>query len=192
MKPYEVYEHTGTDIAEKLMRCDIANFTAGMLADIVGEADVEKAAQKILTVYPNIKLLTVAMGKDGSMAWLGKEVARADAYLREPVDYTKESHEAFCKYVLEYVSENGLSGYGSRELEKMLVFANVAEALVASQKGPDKVMPDKMQIINTYLAGKVQGKCPGQDKKPMHVCQHTGEEPCQFHTQHHHDILEAL
>lgn len=175
-----------------LSQSDIVKISDNEIAWFTGESTYEIAAKILLKLFPNIKLLAVSLGKDGSMAFVGSQMAYNKAYLRPDTIETTGAGDAFCGCILHYVLEQGLCDYAKSNLEKMISFANVAAAIVTTKKGALKVMPGMMEILSAYLAGKVQGKDPGSKKRPMHVCQHTGEEPCQFHTQHHHDLLAAL
>lgn len=181
-----------TQIGWGLSQSDIVKISDNEVTWFTGENEYEEAAKLLMHMFPNIKLLTVSLGKEGSMAFAGNQMAYNKAYLRPDTIETTGAGDAFCGCILHYVLEQGLSDYGKSELEKMISFANVAASIVTTKKGALKVMPGLMEILSVYLAGKVQKKDPGCKKRPMHVCQHTGEEPCQFHTQHHHEMLEKL
>lgn len=179
-------------IAWALTKSDIVKMADNEITWFTREDDYEKAAGMLLNSYPNISMLTVTLGSKGSMIFAGGMTVSESAYLREDTVETTGAGDAFWGCILDYVLENGLNDCTKQDLKKLISFANVAAALVTTKKGALKAMPEKMEIINAYLAGKIQGKPSGCKKKPMHVCQHTGEEPCQFHTQHHHDMLEKL
>ena len=145
--------------------------------------------KQLLSQYPNIQLLLVSLGNQGSMALMGDLCVTADAYLRPDTMETTGAGDTFCGCVLHYVLEQGFRAYNADELKKMITLANVAAALITTRKGALAAMPDMNEILNAYLAGKVQGKKPGQCKKhPMHLCQHTGEEMCQFHKREKTDL----
>lgn len=189
---WDCLEQAREQIGWALSQSDLVKMADNEIGWFTGESDPEKAAELLRGLYPNIRLLTVSLGRDGSMAFINKEKASVPGYIRTDTIETTGAGDAFCGCVLDYILENGANRPGSEELEKMLSFSNVAASIVTTKKGALKVMPDKMQIINAYMAGKLQGKQPGCNKKPMHVCQHTGQEPCQFHTPHHHELLESL
>lgn len=182
-------------LESEAVKC-VADYDADILDNkAVGNKDVityEKMARKLLKQFPNIKLLTVSLGKEGSLAFVGDGAAYSEAYLRPDTIETTGAGDAFCGCVLHYVLEQGLYEYSKAELEKMISFANVAAALVTTRKGALKVMPDINEILGAYLAGKIQGKDAGKKKRPMHVCQHTGQEPCLFHTPEHYEMVEQL
>lgn len=179
-------------VAWALSKSDVVKIADNEIVWFTGEDDYEKAAGMLLNRYPNIRLLTVSLGRNGSMVYADGITLSETAYLREDTIETTGAGDAFCGCVLDYVLEHGLGEYTLQGLKKMLSFANVAASLVTTKKGALKVMPGKLEIINAYLAGKIQGKHPGCKKKPMHVCQHTGEEPCQFHTAAHYKMVEEL
>lgn len=178
---WESLDNAKEQIGWGLSVSDIVKIADNEIVWFTGETDYTAAAQTLQTMYPNIKLLLVSLGRDGSMAFSGENSAFAAAYLRPDTIETTGAGDAFCGCVLHYVLEQGLSEYSEDEMKKMLTIANVAAALVTTRKGALKAMPDMNEILSTYLAGKIQGKTPGCKKHPMHLCQHTGEEECQFH-----------
>ena len=181
-------EDAREQIAWGLSHSDVVKIADDELVWFTGEADCEVGANKLRAIYPNLQLLFVSLAERGSMAFWGDQTASAKAYLRPDTIDTTGAGDGFFGCMLHYVLEEGMISYKEADMKKALTLANVAAAMVTTKKGAMDAMPTMEQILTTYLAGKIQGKQPGCKKHPMHLCEHTGEEPCQFHKREQTDM----
>ena len=113
---------------------------------MTGETDFDKGAAILQEKYPNIKILNVTAGADGSYNYFGAEKVFVPSFRLGGTIETTGAGDTFCACVLNYVLEHGLEGLGEAELREMLRFANTAAYLVTTKKGAIRSMPDKEQV----------------------------------------------
>lgn len=96
--------------------------------------------------FPNIQLILLSMGKDGSRAYCGSARAEQPAHQMPDTIETTGAGDTFFGGVLRYVLEKGWHTYTSEELDEMLRFANAAAAIITTRKGALRVMPAREEI----------------------------------------------
>ena len=130
-----------------LARCDVLKISDNELEFMTGETDFDKGAAKLLAEYPQIKLLNVTAGADGSYAYYeGLRVFQPSFRLGGTIE-TTGAGDTFCACVLNFVLEHGLNGLTEDDLAAMLRFANAAAYLVTTKKGAIRSMPEKEQVV---------------------------------------------
>ena len=140
-------------IAYGLGQCDLLKISEEELEFMTGTKDVKEGAHKLLAEYPNLKLMNVTMGKEGSIAFHeGKEVFHAP-FLQENTIETTGAGDTFGACALNYVLENGITGLSEEQLYEMLEFANGASSLITTKKGALRVMPTK-EAVETFISTK--------------------------------------
>ena len=132
-------------IAYGISQCDILKISDNEIAWFTNENDLEKAAQILKNEYPNIKLLLVSLGKDGSRAYSGNACAYAPIAKAKTIE-TTGAGDTFCGAVLTKVLEHGLRDFSEDELYQMLTYANTAAGIVTERKGALRVMPTPQEI----------------------------------------------
>lgn len=125
-------------------------------ADIVKIADNEMefmtdndfriGAPILRAQYPNIRLLNVTAGAEGSFAYCGGQSVYVPGVKLGGVIETTGAGDTFCACVLHYVLERGLEGLTRDDLTAMLRFANAAAYLVTTKKGAIRSMPDRCSV----------------------------------------------
>ncbi len=127
--------------------CDILKIADNELEFITGETGFYKGAEILQKKYPNIKILNVTAGKDGSYSFYpdGKPVFVPSFTLGGTIE-TTGAGDTFCACVLAFVLENGINGLNEGQRESMLRFANAAAYVVTTRKGAIKSMPDLSEI----------------------------------------------
>lgn len=101
--------------------------------------------------YPNIRLLNVTAGPEGSYSYYnGLRVFRPSLKLGGVIE-TTGAGDTFCACVLNFVLERGLEGLTEKDLGDMLFFANAAAYLVTTRKGAIRSMPEREQVENLLL-----------------------------------------
>ena len=97
--------------------------------------------------YPNIKILNVTAGADGSYSYsFGHKVYVPGCRLGGTIETTGAGY-TFCACVLNYVLENGMEALSRENLMEMLRFANAAAYLVTTKKGAIRSMPDREAVL---------------------------------------------
>lgn len=139
-------EEAKEQIAYGLARCDILKISDNELEFMTGEADFDKGAAILRGQYPNIRLLNVTAGADGSYSYYGGERVFQPSFRLGGTIETTGAGDTFCACVLNYVLEHGLDGLTEDDLNAMLRFANAAAYLVTTKKGAIRSMPEKEDV----------------------------------------------
>ena len=130
-----------------LSQADVVKIADNEITFMTGEEDLTRAAEALLDLYPNIRLLNVTAGPDGSCAYCcGHRVPVPGFRLGGTIE-TTGAGDTFCACVLYNVLENGLENRSEESLHDMLRFANAAAYLVTTKKGAIRSMPEKQQVI---------------------------------------------
>ena len=134
-------------IAWGLGKCDILKIADNEIEFMTGETDFDKGAAILKKKYPNIKVLNVTAGPDGSYSYYGDMRVFVPGFCLGGTIETTGAGDTFCACVLNYILENGIDGLGEEQLTEMLRFANAAAYLVTTKKGAIRSMPEKEQVL---------------------------------------------
>ena len=140
-------------IAWGLSQCDVLKIADNELEFMTGETDFEKGAAILRREYPNIKVLNVTAGADGSYSFHEGKTVFVDSFRLGGTIETTGAGDTFCACVLHYVLQNGAEGLSEDQLREMLRYANAAAYLVTTKKGAIRSMPERAQV-EALLAGK--------------------------------------
>lgn len=127
--------------------CDVLKISDNEIEWLTGEGDYTNGVSWIKERFPDIKLILVSMGKEGSRAYYGDMMVEAAACINEKTIETTGAGDTFCGCVLHYLLEHGLEGLTEENLKEMLRFANSAASLITTKKGALRVMPEREEII---------------------------------------------
>ena len=133
-------------IAWGLAQCDVLKISDNEVEFMCGTTDFDKGAAMLRAQYPNIRLLNITAGAEGSYSYYG------DLRVFEPgctlggVIETTGAGDTFCASVLHFVLEHGLEGLTEAQLREMLRFANTAAYLVTTKRGAIRSMPEPEEI----------------------------------------------
>ena len=133
-------------ILEGLSYCDILKIADNELEFLTGETDFHKGALILKEQFPNIKLLNVTAGAEGSYSLYQEQWVFVPGFCLGGTIETTGAGDTFCASVLNFVLENGLDNLSAEQLTQMLRFANAAAYLVTTRKGAICSMPEKKQI----------------------------------------------
>ena len=126
--------------------CDILKISDNEIQWLTGFDDYNEGAAWIRKRYPEISLILVSLGKEGSRAYYGKETVEVPAFVQKNTVETTGAGDTFCGCVLNYILEHGLKGLSRSDLTEMLRFANAAASLITTRKGALRVMPTKQEV----------------------------------------------
>lgn len=134
-------------IAWGLSQCDILKIADNELEFMTGETDFGKGAAILHEKYPNIQVLNVTAGADGSYSFYGEEepVFVPSFRLGGTIE-TTGAGDTFCASVLNFVLENGIARLTPEDRQAMLRFANAAAYLVTTRKGAIRSMPEREEV----------------------------------------------
>ena len=129
-----------------LSRCDILKIADNELQFMTGETDFNRGAALLKAQYPNIRLLNVTAGADGSYSYSGDKQVFVPAFLLGGTIETTGAGDTFCACVLNYALEHRIEKLNEKQLTEMLRFANAAAYLVTTKKGAIRSMPEREQV----------------------------------------------
>ena len=133
-------------IAWGLSQCDILKIADNELLFMTGEEDFDRGAAILRERYPNLRLLNVTAGAEGSYAFCGEHRVYVPACRLGGVIETTGAGDTFCACVLNFVLDRGLEDLSAEDLEAMLAFANAAAYLVTTRKGAIRSMPERQEV----------------------------------------------
>ena len=144
-------EEAREQIAWGLSRCDILKIADNEIAFMTGETDFDRAAALLQAQFPNIRVLNVTAGADGSYSYYGGKRVFVPSFRLGGTIETTGAGDTFCACVLNYVLEHGIEDLKEKNLKEMLRFANAAAYLVTTKKGAICSMPDPNEIEKVLL-----------------------------------------
>ena len=148
---WESLEDAEEQIHVGLGLCDILKIADKEIEFMTGETDFDKGAAILQKRYPNIKILNVTAGAEGSYSYsCGHKVFVPSFKLGGTIE-TTGAGDTFCASVLGFVLENGVENLTEQQLAEMLRFANAAAYLVTTKKGAIRSMPEK-EAVEMILA----------------------------------------
>lgn len=134
-------------IAWGLAQCDILKIADNELEFMTGETDFMKGAAILHAQYPNIKVLNVTAGADGSYSFYGEEeYVYVPSFQLGGVIETTGAGDTFCACVLNFLLEHGLDNLTVEDRTNMLRFANAAAYIVTTRKGAIRSMPERGEV----------------------------------------------
>lgn len=139
-------EDAQVQISWGLSQCNVLKIADNELEFMTGQTDFDKGAAILREQYPNIRVLNVTAGADGSYSYYdGKRVFVPSIKLGGTIE-TTGAGDTFCACVLNFVLEHGTEGLTEADLIAMLRFANAAAYLVTTRKGAIRSMPERDEI----------------------------------------------
>lgn len=140
-------EEAKEQISWGLAHCDILKIADNELLFMTGEEDFYKGAAILHKLYPNIKVLNVTAGADGSYSFYGEdEPVFVPSCKLGGVIETTGAGDTFCASVLNFVLEHGIDGLSAEDRKAMLKFANTAAYIVTTRKGAIRSMPERSDV----------------------------------------------
>jgi fructokinase len=134
-----------------LGQCDILKISDNEVEFLVGTTDYEAGAKTLLAMFPNIRLLNVTCGPDGSWSFCcGQRVFVPSFKLGGTIE-TTGAGDTFCACVLHNVLEHSAEDRDEASLRDMLRFANAAAYLVTTKRGAIRSMPE-LRDVEAILA----------------------------------------
>lgn len=144
---WENLEEAKQQIAYGLSKCDILKIADNELLFMTGEEDFYKGAAILQERYPNIKLLNVTAGAEGSYCFYeDEEPVFVPSFQLGGTIETTGAGDTFCASVLGFVLENGIACLTAEDRRNMLRFANAAAYLVTTRKGAIRAMPEREEV----------------------------------------------
>ena len=111
-----------------------------------GKDTYDEALAYLRETYPNIKLICLSLGGDGSRAIYKDIDMTVPAFLQDSTIETTGAGDTFCACVLNGILDNGLDDLDEDTLRKVITFANAAASIVTTRKGALRVMPQVEEV----------------------------------------------
>ncbi|MBR2796902.1 MAG: carbohydrate kinase [Clostridia bacterium] len=129
-----------------LSQADVVKIADNEIEFLTDTSDYEKGARLLRERFPNLRLMNVTAGANGSYAFYGDRKMFVPSFLLGNTIETTGAGDTFCASVLNFVLERGLEGLNKDDLKQMLRFANAAAYLVTTRKGAIRSMPEREQV----------------------------------------------
>lgn len=129
-----------------LSQCDILKIADNEIEFLSGSADFDEGAAYLKKNFPNIRLLNVTAGADGSYSYYDGKRVFVPAFKLGGTIETTGAGDTFCASVLGFALDKGLDSLSEDDLTDMLRFANAAAYLVTTKKGAIRSMPERSQV----------------------------------------------
>ena len=133
------------EIAYGLSKCDFLKISDNEIVWFTGKDDYDEGIELLKEKYPNIKMIALSLGKDGSRLYWSNGRIEVPAFLQENTIETTGAGDTFCACLL-----NGILSYGLdmsvNEAESTVKMANAAASIITTRKGALRVMPTVEEI----------------------------------------------
>ncbi len=133
-------------IAWGCAHCDILKISDDEAEFLTGIRTAEKAGRAIRDSFPNIRLIFVTCGRNGSFAFYHDLVVNAQAYTSLDAIDTTGAGDTFCGCCLDTVLREGINFFSEEKLSETLRFAGAAAGIVTTRKGAMLAMPEKYEV----------------------------------------------
>ena len=139
-------EEAHEQVAWGLQQADVVKISDNEITWFTGMDNYDEGIAFLQKEYPNLKLICLSMGGDGSKAVYRDIHVEYPAFLQEATIETTGAGDTFCACMIHTVLENGIDHLDEEKLKEMLKFANAAASLVTTKKGALRVMPTKEEV----------------------------------------------
>lgn len=134
-----------------MRQCDYLKISDNEITWFTGKEDYQEGIDFLFETYPNLSLITLSMGADGSRACTRNVTVDVPAFLQEGTIETTGAGDTFCACILNMILDHGLDDLDESTLRQGLRFANAAASIVTTRKGALRVMPQKQEVMQ-FLA----------------------------------------
>lgn len=139
-------EEAHEQVAWGLQQADVVKISDNEITWFTGMDNYDEGIAFLQKEYPNLKLICLSMGGDGSKAVYRDIHVAYPAFLQEATIEKTGAGDTFCACMIHTVLENGIDHLDEEKLKEMLKFANAAASLVTTKKGALRVMPTKEEV----------------------------------------------
>jgi fructokinase len=126
--------------------CDLLKMSDAEVNFLTGRKDTKAGANYLRAHFPNIKMLFITKGKQGSEGYWGDIFAEQPTFMEVDTIDTTGAGDAFFGSCLSFIIEQNINCPKIDLLEQMLLYANAAASLVTTKRGALCAMPDKTEI----------------------------------------------
>ena len=131
-------------------QCDILKISDDEAQFLTGLQTARASGEAIRDSFPNIRLIIVTCGANGSLVLYRDICTSEQAFTGIKAIDTTGAGDTFCGCCLDAVLRVGLDNFTEETLRDMLRNAGAAAAIVTSRKGAMLAMPEKSEIQELY------------------------------------------
>ncbi len=139
-------DNAKTEIEYGFSKCNILKISDNEIEFTLGHNDYDKASNQLFEKYPNIQLIFITLGDNGSCAYTRNAKEKAPIYPAMTIEKTGAG-DTFFGCALSFVLDNEISLFDDITFKKILQFANAGASIITTKKGALKVMPSKEDIL---------------------------------------------
>lgn len=134
-------------IMKGLQLCDVAKLADEECTFLYGDDDLPSIAHQMLKDFPNLKLLFVTCGADGSYAFTEDTEVYVPGFSVKAVDTTGAGDSFVGAALYQLICRDlKLDGFTAEELEGIVRFCNGVGALTVQKYGAIPAMPAKAEV----------------------------------------------
>ena len=139
-------EDAKREVAWGLQHCDVLKISDNEITWFTGLDDYDEGIAYLRKNYPDIKLICLSLGPDGSRAYYKDIRVEVKPFLQKETIETTGAGDTFGACVIDGVLEEGIDNLDAEKLTRILTFANAAASIVTTKKGALRVMPDRAAV----------------------------------------------
>lgn len=129
-----------------ISQSDVLKIADNEIEFLTGSTNYEQGARRLMSQYPNLKLVNVTAGANGSYAFYQDKKMFVPSFMLGGTVETTGAGDTFCASVLNFLLEHGVKALSRDDLRRMLRFANAAAYLVTTKKGAIRSMPERSAV----------------------------------------------
>jgi len=150
---WDSMEDAKKQVLAGLLYCDVLKISDNEIQWLTGSDDYAEGVRWIFSRC-GVRLVTVSMGREGSMAFYRKDPSSSDhikvmagPFLQKDTIETTGAGDTFGGCILGHVLKKGLDDLKENDLKEMLTFANAAASIITTRRGALRVMPDPEEVL---------------------------------------------
>ena len=129
-----------------MAQADIVKISDNEVSFLTGTEDYPAGAAQLKAQFPNIRLLDLTMGAEGSQAFYKSGSVFEPALHLGGVIETSGAGDTFGALILNFLLDHELGSLSEEDLHRMLKTANAAAYLVTTKRGVIPSLPEKEDI----------------------------------------------
>jgi len=129
-----------------LTYADVLKMAEDELEFLTGETDIDKGIKKLYDINPDLKLIAITRGSEGSYCWYQKK-GKAIPTMKVDVIDTTGAGDGFMAGLLYSIQKNGGLEKMDRDcIENAIKLANTVGSITTTKKGAISALPDMEQV----------------------------------------------
>lgn len=133
-------------ILSALGYADVLKVSEEEMEFLTGEKDNESGAEKLLEMAPDLKVIAITLGPDGSYCWYKGEGKNIPTAKINAVDTTGAGDGFVGGLLFSIMNEGGLDNMDWSRMEKAFRLANAVGTLTATKKGAITALPTMEEV----------------------------------------------